>query len=72
MKLLKLLETSHCLSVSVYGIISDSIKVPVCFRNVPGKTFATMYGCGYSGEAVQLCSRTSECCDKEIPGSLPV
>jgi len=68
-KLPKDLEISHCLSVAsiVYGIISNTVNVPVCFRNVPGKILLPWRVVTILAEP---CRRVPDCYDLEIPGSL--
>jgi len=63
-KLLKFIETSRCLSVSsnVYGIISNAVKVPVCFRNVPGKI---LQPCRFAFIQVKPCGYIPDCHDME-------
>jgi len=69
MKLLKLLETRRCLSVSsiAYGIISNAIKVPACFRHALGKI---LQPCRVVATQVKLRSCVPDCYNMEIPGIL--
>jgi len=68
-KLLKLLETSRCISVSsiAYGIIGNAVKVPVSFRNVLDKI---LQQCRVVPNQIKPPSCVPDCYDMEVSGNL--